>query len=408
MISTDRRRSLAFLALSATQLMVILDGTLVTVALPAIRSGLGFSDSSLSWVVNAFFVAFAVVLLPAGRLGDRWGARRVFLTGVAFFTAASILCGLAWDPASLLIGRALQGIGGGLSTAVSLGMIAALYPEPARRMRAFAVLAFIGSAGGAIGMVAGGMITQFATWPWVFLVNAPIGLAALAIGAATMQRVPGNPISGGLVPRALFTDRRFALAGGVLFTMVVAGMSFQFLSSLFLQDTLGLDPLSTGAAFLVVTVPIAITSLGLSVRLAARFGSERVLIVALALFAAGMLLMARVPDDGAFWFDVAPAFVVMGAGFGLAMPQATEVAMSAAPPEHAGAASAFLATTQQAGGAIGVFAVASVAAATDLGVGYLLGAGGLLVGIGLAATLGRPTSRRQDRETVDRTVSASR
>ncbi|MBW8762056.1 MAG: MFS transporter [Microbacterium sp.] len=374
MTSTARRRSLAFLALSATQLMVILDGTVVTVALPAIRSGLGFS----------------------------------FLTGVALFTAASILCGLAWDPASLLIGRALQGVGGGLSTAVSLGMIADLFPEPAPRMRAFAVLAFIGSAGGAIGMVAGGMITEFATWPWVFLVNAPIGVAALALGAATMERVPGHPVSGGLVPRDLFSARRFTLAGGVLFTMVIAGMSFQFLSSLFLQDALGLSPLATGAAFLAVTVPIAITSLGLSVRLAARFGSERVLIAALAFFAAGMVLMARVPHDGSFWMDVAPAFVVMGAGFGLAMPQATDLAMSAAPPEHAGAASAFLAATQQAGGAIGVFAVASLAAATDLGIGYLLGAGGLLVGIGLAVSLGRATSGGPDRETVDDAVSGSR
>ncbi|MFK4852200.1 MFS transporter [Microbacterium sp. ZW T6_19] len=408
MTSTARRRSLAFLALSATQLMVILDGTVVTVALPAIRSGLGFSNSSLSWVVNAFFAAFALVLLPAGRLGDRWGTRRVFLTGVALFTAASILCGLAWDPASLLIGRALQGVGGGLSTAVSLGMIADLFPEPAPRMRAFAVLAFIGSAGGAIGMVAGGMITEFATWPWVFLVNAPIGVAALALGAATMERVPGHPVSGGLVPRALFSARRFTLAGGVLFTMVIAGMSFQFLSSLFLQDALGLSPLATGAAFLAVTVPIAITSLGLSVRLAVRFGSERVLIAALAFFAAGMVLMARVPHDGSFWMDVAPAFVVMGAGFGLAMPQATDLAMSAAPPEHAGAASAFLAATQQAGGAIGVFAVASLAAATDLGIGYLLGAGGLLVGIGLAVSLGRATSGGPDRETVDDAVSGSR
>jgi MFS family permease len=408
MSSTERRRSLAFLALSATQLMVILDGTVVTVALPAIRSGLGFSDSSLSWVVNAFFIAFAVVLLPAGRLGDRWGTRRVFLSGVALFTAASILCGLSWDPTSLLVGRALQGVGGGLSTAVSLGMIAELFPEPARRMRAFAVLAFIGSAGGAIGMVAGGMITEFAAWPWVFLVNVPIGAASLALGAATLERVPGRPVSGGLVPAALLRTRRFSLAGGVLFTMVIAGMSFQFLSSLFLQDTLGLSPLSTGAAFLAVTVPIAITSLGLSVRLAARFGAERVLIAALAFFAAGMVLMARVPDGGTFWLDVAPAFVVMGAGFGLAMPQVTDLAMTAAPPEHAGAASAFLAATQQAGGAVGVFAAGSLAAAAGPGIGYLLGAGALVVGIGLTVFLERSTSHRLNREPVEQAVIGSR
>ena len=381
------RRTVAFAAVVTSQLMVILDGTVVTVALPAIRSGLGFDDASLPWVMNAFFVATAAALLPAGRLGDRVGARRVFLAGVAVFTAASLWCGLAAGPASLIAARALQGVGGGAATAVSLGMVAGLFPEPAARMRAFAVLAFVGSAGASIGLVAGGVITQAASWPWVFLVNVPFGLAALGAGLAALERTPGRPVSGGLVPRDLFRERAFPLANGVLFTMVMAGMSFQFLSSLYLQDVLGLGALATGTAFLVVSGSIAVASLGLSARLARRHGAPRVLVGGLLLFAAGLVLIARAPDGGAFGTDVAPAFAVMGLGFGLAMPQATELAMAAAPTEHAGAASGFVATTQQAGGAVGLFAVAGVALATDRSVGYLLAATGVLAGAALASRL---------------------
>jgi MFS family permease len=390
-----RTRTVALFVLAATQLMVILDGTIVTIALPAIRSGLGFSDASLSWVVNAFFAAFAVALLPAGRLGDRVGAKPVFLAGLALFTLATAWCGLAWDPASLIVARVLQGGGGGVSSAVVLGMIAALFPEPSARLGAFAVLAFVGSAGASIGLVAGGVLTQLADWRWIFLVNIPIGVAAIATGGRAIAGTSGHTSRGGLVPRSLLVNPRFALANGVLFTMVMAGMSFQFLCSLYLQDTLGYGPLSAGLGFLTVTGAIAVASLGLSGRLAARFGAEHVLLSGLVLFTAGILLMVRLPDHGRYIVDVAPGFLIMGAGFGLAMPQVTDLAMAAAPPEFAGAASGFFNTTQQAGIAIGLFVISSVAAATDRSVGFLLADAGLLVGTALALYLTR-LRRRQD------------
>lgn len=388
-MSLHGSHALALTALAGTQLMVILDGTIVTVALPAIRSGLGFSDASLAWVVNAFFLAFALVLLPAGRLGDLVGNREVFLAGLTLFTAASAACAIAWDPVSLVVARALQGLGGGLTSAVVLAMVAALHDDPGRRMRAFAVLAFVGSAGASVGLVAGGLLTELASWPWVFGVNVPIGIAIAVLALRVLPRRAPTGARGGLLPRALFADRRFGLAAGVLFAMVLAGMSFQYLSSLYLQDTLGHGPLATGLAFLAVSGAIAVASLGLSGRLAASYGAGRVLVAGLVLFLAGMLLMVRLPDDGSYLLDVAPAFVTMGVGFGLAMPQAMEVAMGAAPARHAGVASGFANTAQQAGGAFGLFVVPAAAAEGGRGVGFALAALALVVATGLAAALVR-------------------
>jgi len=392
-MNTHGSRSLALAALAGTQLMVILDGTIVTVALPAIRAGVGLSEASLSWVVNAFFIAFALVLLPAGRLADRVGNRDVFAGGLAVFTVASAACAMAWDPVSLLVARAVQGVGGGLTSAVVLAMVAALYDDAAERMRAFAVLAFVGSAGASIGLVSGGVLTEFASWRWVFGVNVPIGAVILVLAVRVLARQPGSGAVGGLLPRALFTDPRFAIANGVLFAMVMAGLSFQFLSSLYLQDTLGHGPLATGLAFLAVSGAIAVSSLGLSGRMAARHGSGSVLVAGLLLFTVGMLLMVRLPDDGGYLLDVAPGFVVMGVGFGLAMPQAMEIAMSAAPAAYSGVASGFANATQQAGGALGLFAVAAVADEAGRAVGYGLAALALVVATLLAAYLARRPSR---------------
>ncbi len=386
------RRLLTYLTITTTSLVVILDGTVVTVALPSIRSDLGFTESGLSWVANSFFVAFALVLLPAGRLGDRYGARRVFLPGLALFTLASLWCGLAGDPASLLLARAVQGIGGGASTAVTLSMVARLYPEEELRSRAFAGLAFVGSAGASVGLVAGGALVEALSWRWAFLVNVPIGVVAAVAAARLLEHTPGVALRGGLVPRALFADRRFGLANGILFTMVMAGMSFQFLTSLYLQDTLGLSALATGTGFLATSGAIAVASLGVSGRLAQRTGTVRTLQVGLLLFVVGMLLMVRLPDNGSYVADVMVPLVVMGAGFGLAMPQVTQLAMSTAPAAYASAASGFVNTVQQAGGAIGLFAVAGAAAATERGVGYLLAAIGLVAGIVLTTLLQRGRS----------------
>jgi len=405
---TDSRTSSvwALAVLSATQLMVILDGTIVNVALPTIRRDLGFSEPGLAWVVNGFFVAFALVLLPAGRLGDLVGARRVFMAGLAVFTVASGWCGIAWDPASLVIGRFVQGLGGGLTSAVVLGMVVALYTEPAARVRAFAVLAFVGSAGASIGVVAGGLLTELASWRWAFLVNVPLGLVVIAASLVVLEggrgtdRRSGPAALGTLVPRGLFADRRFGVANAILFTMTVAGFSFQFLTALYLQDVLGYAPVRTGLSYLTVTLAIAVASLGLSGRLAERYGAERVLVAGLVLFVVGMLSMARLPDAGTYWLDVAPGFAVMGLGFGLAMPQATTLAMAAVAPEHGGVASGFVNTTQQAGGAIGLAVVSAVAVGGGRAAGFLVAAGVLGLGVGLAASLARRRGpERCDRET---------
>jgi len=396
MARPSRSQSWALAALAATQLMVILDGTIVNVALPTIRGDLGFTDAGLAWVVNAFFVAFALLLLPAGRLADLVGARRVFLTGLVVFTAASALCGLARGSELLVAARFLQGIGGALASAVVLGMIARLFADDERRRtQAFGLLAFVGAAGASIGVVAGGLLVELASWRWVFLVNVPIGLLTIPVALRHLDPAPGTGVrraaaGGGLVPRALFGARPFVVANLVLGTMTLAGFSFQFLSALYLQDVLGLGPMSTGLSYLPVTIAIAVCSLALSGRLAERYGAARVLVAGLLLFVVGLLLLARTPADGTFWVDVAPAFAIMGAGFGLAMPQVTAIAMAAAPPEHSGVASGFVTTTQQVGGVIGLALVSVVADGAGLGAGLLVAAVVLAGGTTLATTLLRP------------------
>ncbi|HEX5089985.1 MAG TPA: MFS transporter [Nocardioides sp.] len=392
----------AMWVLLATQLMVILDGTIVNVALPTIRDDLGFSDAGLAWVVNGFFVPFALLLLPSGRLGDLVGSRRVFVTGLVVFTAATAAAGLATGPAVLVVARVAQGVGGALTSAVVLGMIAALYDDARARARAFALVAFVGSAGASIGVLSGGLLTDLASWRWVFWVNVPIGLAVLFAAHAVLDETPDVPglrrglsRSRALVPRSLVSDRAFLLPNLVLFTMTVAGFSFQFLTALYLQDSLGLDALRTGLAYLPVTLAIAVSSLGVSARLAARFGQEQVMVAGLVLFMAGMLLMAALPDHGSFAVHVVPGFVVMGAGFGLAMPQVTALAMAAAPSRDAGAASGFVNTTQQAGGVVGLAVVATVAAGEGRAAGFLLAAGALVLGALVAVYLAGAAAGRR-------------
>jgi MFS family permease len=415
MTTSSRSQTWALAALTATQLMVILDGTVVNVALPTIRGDLGFSGAGLAWVVNAFFVAFALLLLPAGRLADLVGARRVFLAGLVVFTAASALCGLAPGPELLIAARFLQGVGGAFASAVVLGMIARLFADDERRRtQAFGLLAFVGAAGASIGVVAGGLLVDLASWRWVFLVNVPIGLLTIPVALRHLDPAGGTGLrhaatGSGLVPRALFRARRFVVANVVLGTMTLAGFSFQFLSALYLQDVLGLDPMATGLSYLPVTIAIAFSSLALSGRLAERYGAARVLVAGLLLFVAGLLLLSRTPADGAFWIDVAPAFAIMGAGFGLAMPQVTAIAMAASPPEHSGVASGLVTTTQQVGGVVGLALVSVVADGAGLGTGLLVAAVALAGGTALATTLlrsgpevGRPTDVPTPAPTLER------
>ncbi|MEV1332546.1 MFS transporter [Micromonospora costi] len=422
---TDRSRWVALLVLCAGSLMIILDGNIVAVALPTIQRDLGFTATGLAWVVNAYLVAFGGLLLLAGRLGDLLGRRPVFLAGVALFTVASLLCATATGPALLIGARFLQGVGGALTMAVSLGMIVRLYPEPAERARAIAIFSFTGAAGASLGTVAGGVLTDLAGWRSIFLINLPIGLvivlaavrridadrgvglragldvpgaalataglmaAVLAIvgtgehgwtsarttGSAAVavallrafalrQRAAATPL---LPPRILRTPGLVA-ANAVQFLAVAAFFGFQFLLALDLQVVLGFDAAATGWAFLPTPVVIAAVSLGAAGRLIARYGVRTVLVTGLGLALVGFLLLARLPADGAYAADVLPALLVFGLAGGLILPAVTTAAMAGAGEADAGLASGLANTTQQIGGAFGLAALATLAAGRTAGL----------------------------------------
>ncbi|MET7877343.1 MFS transporter [Micromonospora profundi] len=409
----------ALLVLCAGSLMIILDGSVVAVALPAIQRDLGFTAPGLAWVVNAYLVAFGGLLLLAGRLGDLLGRRRVFLAGVALFTLASLGCAAATGPGQLVAARFGQGVGGALAMAVSLGMIVRLYPEPAERARAIAVFSFTGAAGASIGTVAGGLLTELAGWRSIFLVNLPIGVLILVAAVRTLPAERGIGLRAGLdVPGALlatsglmaavlgivgtaehgWTSSRtlgaaalaalllggFAVrqrtastpllpgrvlrvpglvaANSVQFLMVAAYFGFQFLLAVELQLVLGLDAAATGWAFLPTPVVIAVISLGLAGRPIARWGARSVLVTGLGLAAVGFLLLARLPADGGYLTDVLPAMVIFGVAGGLTLPAVTTLAMAGATDADAGLASGLANTTQQVGGAVGLAALSTLAA----------------------------------------------
>jgi EmrB/QacA subfamily drug resistance transporter len=416
---TDSSRWPALLVLCAGTLMVILDGTIVNVALPSIQSDLGFSQASLTWVVNGYLIAFGGLLLLAGRLGDLIGRKRVFIAGLAVFTAASLLCGVSADPGTLIAARFLQGVGGAMASAVTLGMIVALFTEPRERSRAIAVYSFVGSAGASIGVIAGGVLTQAISWHWIFFVNLPIGVAAAVLagrvlgpdhGAGPRQ---GADVTGAvlvtaalmlgvytivkaadhgwgslhtlglgavsaallgafvlrqaraahpLLPLRIFRSRNVSGANLVQFVMVAPMFGFQFLVALYLQRVLGYDAIGTGIAFLPVTTSIGLTSLFLAARLIARFGLRTVLAAGLLLLAAGFVLLTRLPAQGGYGVHVLPALVLLGAGAGLALPAITTLAMSDATPGDSGLVSGLANTTQQVGGALGLAVLSTLAA----------------------------------------------
>lgn len=433
-----RHRWLSLGVLCAGTLLVILDGSVVTVALPVVQQDLGFSPSALAWVVNAYLIAFAGLLLLAGRLGDLIGRKRVLVAGLAVFTVASLLCGLADSRWELIAARFAQGVGGAMASAVVLGMIVTMFPEPGERARAIGVYSLVQAAGSSIGLIAGGVLTDLFSWHWAFFVNVPIGVAAvlLAIRLFPAETGPGLRagldlggaalVTGGLMlliyaiveadrytwgdlrvlglaalsiallagfvvrqatahrpllPLRIFRSR--AVTGANLATMLlVAGMfGFQFLTALYLQQLLGFDALRTGLAFLPAPIAIALVSIGLADRLAARYGPRTVLTAGLTMIAGGLLLLARVPVEPRYAVDVLPALVVLGVAFGAVMPALMGQAMSAATPADSGLASGLVNTTQQVGAAIGVAVLATLASART---GVLL-AQGETAGSALAA-----------------------
>ncbi|QMU72219.1 MFS transporter [Streptacidiphilus sp. P02-A3a] len=404
----DRTRWAALAVLCAGTLMIILDGTIVTVALPRIQTDLGLSSGGLAWVMNAYLIAFGGMLLLAGRLGDLLGPKRVLLAGLALFTTASLLCGLADTPALLIGGRLLQGVGGALTASVSLGMIVNLFTEPRDLRRAFAVYSFVGSAGASLGLVLGGLLTQELNWHWIFFINVPIGIATgipavrlldsrpglglrrgadvpgallvtsgltlgvyaivehgrdawpaalLLVGFAVRQATAADP----LLPPRILRSRKVAGANLVQGLMVAALFSFQILIAQYLQHVLGFGPAATGLAMAPSALSIAAFSLGLSARLNTRFGERAVLAAGLLMLVLGLAWLTRAPVHGHYLPDVLPVTLLAG-GFGLAITAVTTVGMSDATPADSGLVSGLFNTTQQLGAALGVAVTTIIAA----------------------------------------------
>jgi EmrB/QacA subfamily drug resistance transporter len=416
---TDRNRWIALYVLCAGVLMIVLDVTVVNVALPTIQHDLHFSQSTLAWVVNAYLIAFGGLLLLAGRFGDLLGRRSVFLSGLGVFTVASLVCGLAQSQEVLVAARFVQGIGGAMTSAVVLGMIVTMFPQPREQAKAIGVYAFVASAGGSIGLLAGGVLTQSINWHWIFFINIPIGIAtaflatrlldrdrgigfgdgadvpgallittslmlgvytivkpaadhgfgsaqALGLGAVSLallvafvvrQALAANP----LIPLRIFRSRNVSGANLVQ-ALVVAGMfGVFFMGSLYMQRVLGYDALQIGLAFLPTTLIMGTLSVRYSEPLIMRFGARRSLLVGMTLVAVGLALFTQAPVHGSYVRDVLPVLVLLGLGIGVSFPALMTLAMSGATQADAGLASGLVNTSAQVGGALGLAVLATLA-----------------------------------------------
>ena len=429
MTMDSRTRWLALIVVCLGDLMIVLDATIVNVALPTIRDDLGFSQASLAWVVNAYLLTFGGFLLLGGRLGDLFGQRRLFLIGIALFTLASLACGLATTQEALIAARAVQGLGGAVVSAVALSLIMSLFTETAERAKAMGIFGFVLSGGGTAGVLLGGVLTDLLDWSWIFLVNLPVGLLVFALSLALLPRggaqaatgrldlggavtvtaslmlavyaiVNGNEVgwssartlgllataaalltlflmiearvAAPLMPLGLFRSRDLS-AANVIGVLMAAGMFAQFFfSALYLQQILGYSPLEVGLAYVPSTVLWGASSVLLSDRLVLRFGIKAPLVGGIALMGLGLALFARAPVDGSFALDILPASLLIGLGAGVAFNPLLLAAMSGVEPTDSGLASGVVNTAFMMGGALGLAAIASLA---DWRTGSLRGAG---------------------------------
>jgi EmrB/QacA subfamily drug resistance transporter len=415
-VKTDNRW-IALYVLCVGVLMIVLDATVVNVALPSIKEDLDFSQSSLAWVVNAYLIAFGGLLLLAGRLGDLLGHRRVFMWGLGVFTGASLLCGLAQTQEMLIAARFIQGGGGALASAVTLGMIVTMFPEPRDQAKAIGVYGFVASAGGSIGLLVGGILTDAISWHWIFFVNVPIGVATALFAARLVESRPGIGLSEGadlpgavlvtgglmlavysilgvaehgwtsaqtlilgavaiglvaifvlrqariekpLMPLRLFQSRNVSGANVVIALLVVGMFGIFFLGALYMQLVLGYSPLEVGLAFFPGSLLMGLMSLGFTDRINMRFGPRNVLITGLSFLLVAMLLFLRTPVDGNYLTDLFPTMIIFGFGAGVAFPALMMLAMSGATPQDAGLASGLVNTAGQVGGAIGLAVLATI------------------------------------------------
>ena len=415
-----RQRWMALLVLCLGVLMIVLDTTIVNVALPSISADLRFSETALVWVVNAYMLTFGGFLLLGGRLGDLYGQRRLFLAGIALFTLASLACGLANTQVLLIAARAVQGLGGAVVSAVALSLIMNLFSEPADRAKAMGVYGFVCASGGSIGVLLGGLLTGSMGWHWIFLVNLPIGIVVYLLcvsllpdergsqaagkldmaGAATITAslmlavyavVDGNSAGWGsaqtvlllvlaallfaafvviesrvpapLMPLGLVRLRNVATANVVGVLWSAAMFAWFFICALYMQRVLGYSPMQVGLAFLPANIVMALLSLGLSAKIVTRFGLRRPLAAGLLLAAVGLALFARLPLNGVFLVDILPGMLLLGLGAGVALNPLLLAAMSDVRESDSGLASGVVNTAFMMGGALGLAVLASIAAA---------------------------------------------
>ena len=413
----DRSRWLALVVLCVGFLMIILDQTIVNVALPSIQDDLGFSQSSLAWVVNAYLIAFGGLLLLAGRLGDLIGRRNMFMAGLFVFTTASLFCGVAQSQEVLIGARFLQGAGGAMTAAVILGMIVTMFPEPREQAKAIGVYSFVASAGASLGLLLGGVLTEAINWHWIFFVNLPIGVATAVVASRLLDRDQGIGLGRGadvlgavlvtgslmllvytivkagdygwgstntvglgalaiallvffvvrqartanpLMPLRIFRSRVVSGANAIQALMVAGLFGMFFLGSLYMERVLGYGPVDIGLAFLPVALLIGVFSLSFSARLSARFGARATLLSGLTLMASGLALFTRAPADAQYVSELLPVMALLGIGAGLSFPALMTLAMSGATPSDSGLASGLVNTTQQVGGALGLAVLATL------------------------------------------------
>jgi EmrB/QacA subfamily drug resistance transporter len=419
-VTDSRKRWLAFMVLCLGSFMIVLDTTIVNVALPSIRTDLGFSEASLAWVVNAYMLFFGGFLLLGGRLGDLYGHRRLFVAGLVVFTAASLAAGISSSQEILIVARAAQGLGGAIVSAAGLSLMMSLFTEPAERAKAMGVVGFISAGGGSVGVLLGGILTSFFGWHAIFMVNIPVGIAVYIlafryvpasqisasgtrldiVGAITVTTslmlavyaiVNGNEagwtstqtlgllaaavvllatffviesrVQSPLMPLDLFRRRNLATANVMGVLWAAAMFAWFFLSALYLQVVLHYEPLQVGLAFLPGNIVMAVFSVGISAKLVMRYGLRAPLVTGLGLAGIGLLLLVRAPIDGNYLLDVFPSMVLLGVGAGIAFNPMIIVAMTDVEPERSGLASGLVNTSFMMGGALGLAVLVSLAAA---------------------------------------------
>lgn len=418
-VASSRVRWFALVVLCIGQLVIVVDGTVVNVALPVIQNALHFSQASLAWVVNAYLVTFGGLLLLAGRLGDLFGRKRVFLVGLSLFTLASVLCGVANSENFLIAARFIQGVGAAFSSSMVLGILVTLFPHTEERSKAMTVYATVANIGGSIGLVAGGVLIQYLSWHWIFFINLPIGIAGVVAASAVLPNDHGIGVHGGvdwaggflavvvptlavwtivnasvvgwatprtiglltvsvllgsaffvvearvrnpLVPPAVLRHRQLAVANTLRFFHGLGMSTIFFCGALYLQHVLHYSPLATGAGYMALNVSIGFSSVVVISRLIRKFGPVRLIVPGFVVVGLGLLLMTRAPYDGSYFANVMPSLLIVGVGASLVFLPSITIAMAGAGPGESGLASGLTNVTLQIGSALGTALAASLAA----------------------------------------------